>query len=643
MQGWRVSQEDAHTCILDFDTDTSLFAVFDGHGGAEVAIYSAKNLPQVLKQLPAYKEDRIAEALEEAFLKFDSSLTSAEVIKELKALAGNLEDDDEDEDDENEAALLHEEANIPIEDIIARYGNSEQKERKANTIPAHMKAEMTAKEKPLSPYLRAKQNNDLKKTECSSSTAKAVENVCEPSCSSSCVSNGEHRKSKKIDECESVSSSVEAKNKGGFEIDNNNVSSSKIDDKVEEFHPSDDKNEQNLDSVPSSSSPTGNNVKVTDVNKKDAEDEEGGVSTSSEVKGSCDGTIDDETKDDCSRPTSSDKCSEESPSCSKGKGKQKKVVQQPNAVTEDVSLNSQPIYEAFLKDFEIETDSSESEHSDDDTEDYKANIADSDSDDDVDVEDEENSSDDEEVEDEIEFKGKNKLPLEKRLFMSSAYEYEEPGKDSGCTAVLSLLRGNKLYVANAGDSRCVICRNGKAIDMSIDHKPEDEYERRRIEKAGGEVTSDGRVNGGLNLSRAIGDHSYKENPNVSLKDQMISASPDVKDITLVPGEDKFMVLACDGIWNSMTSQQVVDFISQRIDNTDKLSKICEELFLHCLSPDTMGDGTGCDNMTCVIVRLDCIGKKKREREESETEVQQSDDAKQTKKQKTESQISSETI
>ena len=69
---------------------------------------------------------------------------------------------------------------------------------------------------------------------------------------------------------------------------------------------------------------------------------------------------------------------------------------------------------------------------------------------------------------------------------------------------MALLRGKELYVANAGDSRCVLCRGGKAHDMSVDHKPEDEIEHSRITKAGGRVTMDGRVNGGLNLSRAIG-------------------------------------------------------------------------------------------------------------------------------------------
>jgi protein phosphatase 1G len=55
----------------------------------------------------------------------------------------------------------------------------------------------------------------------------------------------------------------------------------------------------------------------------------------------------------------------------------------------------------------------------------------------------------------------------------------------------------------------VVCRKGEAVEMSFDHKPEDQIERDRITKAGGRVTLDGRVNGGLNLSRAIGDHGYK--------------------------------------------------------------------------------------------------------------------------------------
>lgn len=65
---------------------------------------------------------------------------------------------------------------------------------------------------------------------------------------------------------------------------------------------------------------------------------------------------------------------------------------------------------------------------------------------DGDEEEEEEEDLDEEDEDDLEFGNNMK---------------EEPGSDSGCTAVVALLRGNEVYVANAGDSRCIVCRNGK--------------------------------------------------------------------------------------------------------------------------------------------------------------------------------------
>ncbi|KAH0622979.1 hypothetical protein JD844_025933 [Phrynosoma platyrhinos] len=183
---------------------------------------------------------------------------------------------------------------------------------------------------------------------------------------------------------------------------------------------------------------------------------------------------------------------------------------------------------------------------------------------------------------------------------------EKPGSDSGTTAVVALIRGKQLIVANAGDSRCVVSEGGKAVDMSYDHKPEDEVELARIKNAGGKVTMDGRVNGGLNLSRAIGDHFYKRNKNLPPEEQMISALPDIKMLTINDDHD-FMVIACDGIWNVMSSQEVVDFVQSKIDQKGEdgelrpLSSIVEELLDRCLAPDTSGDGTGCDNMTCILI------------------------------------------
>ncbi|CAI9604524.1 unnamed protein product [Staurois parvus] len=183
--------------------------------------------------------------------------------------------------------------------------------------------------------------------------------------------------------------------------------------------------------------------------------------------------------------------------------------------------------------------------------------------------------------------------------------------DSGTTAVVALIRGKQLIVANAGDSRCVVSEGGKAVDMSYDHKPEDEVELARIKNAGGKVTMDGRVNGGLNLSRAIGDHFYKRNKNLPPEEQMISALPDIKVLTLNE-EHNFMVIACDGIWNVMSSQEVVDFIHDKIKQEPAGDPVCLQLLDQCLAPDTSGDGTGCDNMTCIIVRFKpfCPSKRK---------------------------------
>lgn len=64
-------------------------------------------------------------------------------------------------------------------------------------------------------------------------------------------------------------------------------------------------------------------------------------------------------------------------------------------------------------------------------------------------------------------------------------------------------------MANAGDSRSVLCRSGKAVALSEDHKPEMPKEEERIKKAGGSIMK-GRVNGGLNLTRSLGDFDYKK-------------------------------------------------------------------------------------------------------------------------------------
>ena len=93
-----------------------------------------------------------------------------------------------------------------------------------------------------------------------------------------------------------------------------------------------------------------------------------------------------------------------------------------------------------------------------------------------------------------------------------------------------------LYCANAGDARGVLCRAGKAVRLTYDHKGSDKQEAKRITDAGGFVMS-GRVNGVLNVTRSLGDSSMKE---------FVVGSPYTTE-TELSEQDEFLILACDGV------------------------------------------------------------------------------------------------
>lgn len=66
---------------------------------------------------------------------------------------------------------------------------------------------------------------------------------------------------------------------------------------------------------------------------------------------------------------------------------------------------------------------------------------------------------------------------------------------------------------------------------------------------------------------------------------------------------EFIVLACDGIWDVMTNEDVLQFCRKRIGQGKQPEEICEELMNHCLAPDCQMGGLGGDNMTVVLVCL----------------------------------------
>lgn len=120
---------------------------------------------------------------------------------------------------------------------------------------------------------------------------------------------------------------------------------------------------------------------------------------------------------------------------------------------------------------------------------------------------------------------------------------------------------------------------GKAVPLSFDHKPMHDDEKQRIEHAGGTVSNTGgipRVNGNLNLSRAIGDLKYKANKNLPPEAQIITAHPDVRVFELTTA-DEYFLLACDGIWDVITNEVCFTTVSQLLHKSQQRPNLFQKL------------------------------------------------------------------
>lgn len=94
-------------------------------------------------------------------------------------------------------------------------------------------------------------------------------------------------------------------------------------------------------------------------------------------------------------------------------------------------------------------------------------------------------------------------------------------EQAGTTAVTILIKDGRLYCANVGDSRAIASINGNLEVLSLDHKPSNPIEMKRITNAGGWVDSN-RVNGNLALSRALGDFTFKRNEKRPPEEQIVT-------------------------------------------------------------------------------------------------------------------------
>ncbi|XP_056691166.1 protein kinase and PP2C-like domain-containing protein isoform X2 [Spinacia oleracea] len=158
----------------------------------------------------------------------------------------------------------------------------------------------------------------------------------------------------------------------------------------------------------------------------------------------------------------------------------------------------------------------------------------------------------------------------------------------GCTAIAAFLVKNKLYIANAGDCRAILCRDGHAIALSRDHVASCLEERDRIVKAGGVVKwqlDTWRVGAAaLQVTRSIGDDDLKP---------AVTAEPEITE-TGLSSEDEYLVMASDGLWDVISNEEVLSIIRDTVKEPSMCSKR--------LATEAAQRGSK-DNITVIVVFL----------------------------------------
>ena len=189
--------------------------------------------------------------------------------------------------------------------------------------------------------------------------------------------------------------------------------------------------------------------------------------------------------------------------------------------------------------------------------------------------------------------------------------FDDPSH-AGCTAIVALIVGEMLYLASAGDSRCLLSDTTGFSVPFIEHKPDNPQEKARILKAGGYVRKK-RICGNLNLSRAIGDFEYKT-PSLRREQQMITAMPDV--VVREIGDMEFLLLGSDGVWESKGTEGVFQDIKERLfmrkqDPAMALEAVLDDSIAKERKGNFSDRKGGFDNVTGVLVVFDRFYRQKK--------------------------------
>eukprot|EP01080_Neovahlkampfia_damariscottae_P012111 gene12111-5603_t len=159
--------------------------------------------------------------------------------------------------------------------------------------------------------------------------------------------------------------------------------------------------------------------------------------------------------------------------------------------------------------------------------------------------------------------------------------------DDGTTVVLVMISGNKITIANVGDSRAVLCKKGKAIRLTNDHRPTTNEEKIRIQSVKGVVLGN-RIKG-FSVSRSLGDFSASP---------YISPEPYLKTFDL-DGEEDFIIIGCDGIWDDVSDEDAVEIVKNSMKENNS-----EDVFVSATRLVNFAFARGSkDNISAIVINL----------------------------------------
>ncbi|RDX92585.1 putative protein phosphatase 2C 8, partial [Mucuna pruriens] len=179
-------------------------------------------------------------------------------------------------------------------------------------------------------------------------------------------------------------------------------------------------------------------------------------------------------------------------------------------------------------------------------------------------------------------------------------ESTEGGWQDGATAVCVWVLEQKVFVANIGDAKAVLARSSvgsrnhpdcvqalKAIVLTREHKPIFPLERLRIQKSGGFVSPDGRLQGRLEVSRAFGDRQFKR--------VGVNATPDIYSFDLTDREH-FIILGCDGLWGVFGPSDAVEFVQKLLNEGLPVTTVSRRLV-----KEAVRERRCKDNCTAIVI------------------------------------------